>query len=532
MAWSGEGCEHGLIDPTTETPIPPPDPGAREDELAPIEAAVRAFIGQWRRHRRRVWGQDTGDELPQTGLAGEFAGWGGPPGGRARHWQRRYEAIHGSSPDMPAWLVARRHGHRHWWHGPRRVGPLRRSHEDRLLGGVAGGVAGRVGLDPTVVRIAFVLAALASGFGVTCYVLAWLLLPTEGEHSSIASRALHDWRGIALALAVIPVVVVVLVLASALGAGWVGSFMTAFGIGAAGLVLIWRNVGEQERDMVARLTRPLSRLGFTGGGSWRGVVVRAMLGLCVAAGGAVVLLLGSNRAVVRPLGGVLLVVAGAVVIFGPWWLHIVRDLFEERQARALAEERAEVASRVHDSVLQTLALIQRRSDDPQQVVKLARSQERELRSWLFEGQVPGAGDLADTTMAGAVSRLERDVEDRYDLAVEAVVVGDCELDDHLCALVDAGREATVNAAKWSGSPTVSVFAEVELDEVSMFVRDRGVGFDPGQVASDRRGLAESVYGRMTRHGGTAEVRSSPGGGTEVVLRMPRHRAERDQAPAR
>jgi signal transduction histidine kinase len=305
----------------------------------------------------------------------------------------------------------------------------------------------------------------------------------------------------------------------------------AFGIGGAGLVLVWRNVGDQERDVVVRLARPLSRLGLTGTGSWRGVAVRVVLGLVVATGGTMLLLLHSNRAVLRPLAGVLLVVAGAVVVFGPWWLHVVRDLFAERQARALAEERAELSAKVHDSVLQTLALIQRRADDPQQVVKLARAQERDLRSWLFDGHAPAAGERGACTVAEAVGLLEREVEDRYDLAVESVVVGDCPLDDHLRALVDAGREATVNAAKWSGSQTVSVFVEVEGTEVSMFVRDRGVGFDPEAVASDRRGVAESIHGRMARHGGTAEVRSSPGGGTEVVLRMPRQHVGSDQASA-
>lgn len=528
MAGSGGGREHGVIDPTTGAPdtdaSPPPGTPAT------WEAAARALAIGWRRggpfcalrHLASV-GRMRG------GYGGGGYGGGGYGGGT------RVEGHQAPDAEGPPWEMARHYGrhrrHRHWWHGPRTPGRLRRSQEDRLIGGVAGGLAGRLGLDPTVVRIAFVLGALASGFGVTCYVLGWLLLPAEGEDSSIAGRALHDWRGIAFALALIPVVVLALLVASAFGAGWMGSFVTAFGIGAGGLVLIWRNVGDQERDIVIRLTRPLSRLGLTGTGSWRGVVVRVLVGMVVVAGGTVLLLLHSNRAVLRPLGGVALVVAGAVVIFGPWWLHVVRDLFEERQARALAEERAELSARVHDSVLQTLALIQRRADDPQQVAKLARSQERELRSWLFDGHVQRSGDGSVSTLAWAVGLLEREIEERYDLAVESVVVGDCPLDEHLQALVDAGREATVNAAKWSGSPSVSVFVEVEPTEVSMFVRDRGAGFDPGVVASDRRGLAESIHGRMVRHGGTAEVRSSPGGGTEVVLHMPRQRVGSDQTAA-
>ena len=397
-----------------------------------------------------------------------------------------------------------------------------------MIGGVAAGVAARCGLDVTIVRIGFVLAALASGFGVAAYVVAWLVVPAENEDSSIAARVLSDWRGIALALAVLPVVGLIVVLAAALRAPWVGSMAVPLGVGAGGLILIWRNVGEDERTVMERIARPLARLGLTGAGSLWGLVVRVLVGLFLAGGGAA-LLIQSNRAVLHPLVGVFLVVAAVVVVFGPWWLHIARDLVDERQARALAEERSDIAARVHDSVLQTLALIQRRSDQPQQVVKLARAQERELRAWLFEGHSPGATDREDGTVTAAVGRLERDVEDRHEVAVEAVVVGDCALDDHLRSLVDAGREATVNAAKWSGAPVVSLFVEVEPDEVSMFVRDRGVGFDPDEVAADRKGLTESVHGRMARHGGSAEVRSSPGGGTEVVLRMPRQMAEREKS---
>jgi len=187
----------------------------------------------------------------------------------------------------------------------------------------------------------------------------------------------------------------------------------------------------------------------------------------------------------------------------------------------LAEERADIATRVHDSVLQTLALIQRRADQPHQVVRLARAQERELRSWLFEGQVPGTGEDEDATLGTAVRRIQREVEALHEVPVEAVVVGDCELNDDLRSMMEAGREATVNAAKWSQADFVSLFVEVEPDEVSMFVRDRGVGFSEEKIAADRRGVKESIYGRMARHGGQAEVRTTPGLGTEVMLKMPR-----------
>lgn len=176
-----------------------------------------------------------------------------------------------------------------------------------------------------------------------------------------------------------------------------------------------------------------------------------------------------------------------------------------------------MAARVHDSVLQTLALIQRRAGDPQQVIQLARAQERELRSWLFDGQAPGQLAGRVTTLAEGVRLIQQEVEAQHGISVEVVTVGDCELDDDLAALLAAGREATVNAAKWSGAPAVSLFAEVEPGEVSLYVRDRGRGFDPGAVPADRKGVAESIRARMARHGGTAAIRSAPGEGTEVCL---------------
>jgi signal transduction histidine kinase len=217
---------------------------------------------------------------------------------------------------------------------------------------------------------------------------------------------------------------------------------------------------------------------------------------------------------------VLLVIAAIVLALGPWWLRIARDLALERQAKARAEERVDIAARVHDSVLQTLALIQRRADDPQKVIQLARMQERELRSWLFEGRDPDeAGE--ELTVAAGVRKIQEDVESRYGVPVEAVTVGDCDLDDNLTALLAAAGEATVNAAKWSGAGVISLFAEVEAGEVSIVVRDRGKGFDPEAVPEDRKGLAESVHGRMTRRGGTAVVTTAPGEGTKVTLKMPR-----------
>jgi signal transduction histidine kinase len=266
---------------------------------------------------------------------------------------------------------------------------------------------------------------------------------------------------------------------------------------------------------------PMVRSG-AGSMSRRPLLLRVGAGVVLGIGGIVLLVMGhTTKAALRPVGGALLVLAAIVVIFGPWWIALVRDLMSERQARALAEERAQMAAHVHDSVLQTLALIQRSADDPQHVVRLARAQERELRSWLFEGRPPVTFSDDATTLSEGVSVLQREVEASHGITVQVVMVGDCPLSDGLRALLDASREATVNAAKWSGAPQVSLYAEVEADVVMLFVRDRGPGFDPGAVPGDRQGIAQSIRARMIRFGGTAVIRSAPGEGAEVELSMPR-----------
>jgi signal transduction histidine kinase len=397
--------------------------------------------------------------------------------------------------------------------------------EDRLAGGVAAGISAKTGLNVTLVRTVFVLSALASGFGAAVYVVAWLLIPAAGESHNIASKAITDRRGIALTAALGSLLVVVLLIASAFGAAWLADLAWPLIICAAGIVLIWRNAPEDEQAVIRRVAEPL--LGLTGHTKRSRIALRAALALILLAIGLSALLSGhTSRTALRPLGGVALIIAAIVVVLGPWWLRVARDLIVERQARARAEERADMASRVHDSVLQTLALIQLKSDSPQQVIQLARAQERELRSWLFDGTAPGSLDEQVTTLAAGVRLIQQEVEAQHGVAVEAVTVGDCALDDDLGALLAAAREATVNAVKWSGAAVVSVFTEVEPAQVSLYVRDRGRGFDPAAIPGDRKGLAESIHARMARHGGAATVRSVPGEGTEVSLRMPRTAGER------
>jgi signal transduction histidine kinase len=381
-------------------------------------------------------------------------------------------------------------------------------------GGVAAGLAVWRDFSPITVRIALAVAALIStGWAVPFYVLGWLLIPARGEEASIATRARHDSRGVALAIALASLLAVFLLLAGPLNNGAIVTYLWPQVISVAGLTLIWRNAPDAERASLQRLVVPLDGRGARRASRLR--VAGAIVLLAVGLGW--LLSLHGGTQLLAPLGGFLLVIAAFVLLLGPWWLRIARDLVIERQARARAEERADIAARVHDSVLQTLALVQRRADDPQAVVQLARAQERELRSWLFEGRAPGDADVS--SFAEGIRQIQRDVEARHGVPVEVVTVGDCALDVPLSALLAAAREATVNAAKWSGAAVISVYAEVEPDKVSVAVRDRGKGFDPATVPGDRKGVAESIYGRMSRHGGSATVQSAPGEGTKVTLEM-------------
>jgi signal transduction histidine kinase len=220
------------------------------------------------------------------------------------------------------------------------------------------------------------------------------------------------------------------------------------------------------------------------------------------------------------------VAVGIALVSGPWWVRMARDLAAERNARIREQERAEVAAHVHDSVLHTLTLIQRHVDDPREVSRLARAQERELRGWLYR---PTGGDQAAARQLGAaLEATAAEVEDAHGVTIEVVVVGDCPVDDRLVAVRDAAREALVNAAKYAAGAPISVYAEVEPEQVTVFVRDRGPGFDQGAVPEDRLGLRQSVVGRMARHGGRATVRSVLGEGTEVQLEM-RLEPERDRS---
>ena len=251
-----------------------------------------------------------------------------------------------------------------------------------------------------------------------------------------------------------------------------------------------------------------------------GLVSRTSLGvaLVIAAGLAFLQATGALSTARDVVLAVLVAVVVLGVIFAPFFLRLVRSLTAERAERIRSQERAEMAAHLHDSVLQTLAMVQRRADDPSAVAALSRRQERELRSWLSSGH--SADKETRRRFAAALADAGQEIEEAEGVAVEVLAVGDAELDQDSEALVAAAREAILNAAKFAGTE-VNVYAEATAARTQIFVRDRGPGFEPGSIPPDRRGVRESIVGRMERHGGSARITSSPGAGTEVELVLER-----------
>ena len=395
-----------------------------------------------------------------------------------------------------------------------------------MLAGVAGALSDSVGVSPTAARAALVALSFFGGSGIVIYVAVWLLVPPAGSDEPVVRGALGDRRTISLVTAVASALVVALVVASVLKTPALIGDVSPGVVALAGLVVVWRHAGPEDRQAAARLASLLSGAGPAAVPTRRRLLVasvRLLAGVALIAGGTSAVLAPKQltEADFAAAAGALGVVAGFALVLAPWWLRLGRDLASERRERARAEERAEMAAHLHDSVLQTLALIQRSAADPHQVQRLARAQERQLRSWLFDA-TPGQRDgLGPASVSGALLSLQQEVETDHGVRVELVTVGDAPLDEASKALLAAAREAAVNSAKWSGADVVSIYAEVEPAALSVFVRDRGRGFDPAAVAPDRKGISESIHARVRRCGGTSSVRSSPGQGTEVALKMER-----------
>jgi signal transduction histidine kinase/phage shock protein PspC (stress-responsive transcriptional regulator) len=392
-----------------------------------------------------------------------------------------------------------------------------------MVAGVCAGVARWLGVDPLVVRLAACILALANGVGVLLYVMAWIALPEEtadgtGRAAPTAAGS-GTRRASELALAVGCITLGALLLVRWITPFFPDHLVWPAAVAGTGIGLVLTRAGDSDR---ARWREAAARLPGNPVESFRGgwvVWVRVLFGAQLLVVG-IGLFLASNGALaaVGNVGvAVLATLGGGALLFGPWAVRLVRQLGDERRERIRSEERADMAAHLHDSVLQTLALIQRHAEAPQQARSLARRQERELRAWLYDRR-SGASDVPDG-LAAVLDRVTADVEGDHGVAVDVVVVGDCPVDEDVDALVAAVREAVLNAARHSGADEVSVYAEVADGHVEAFVRDRGRGFDPATVNGDRRGITHSIVRRMARHRGRAEVHSAPGEGTEVTFEL-------------
>jgi signal transduction histidine kinase/phage shock protein PspC (stress-responsive transcriptional regulator) len=390
--------------------------------------------------------------------------------------------------------------------------PLSRRPDRGLLGGVCAGAAEHFGLPVAILRVVTVVLTFFGGVGVAAYALAWTLLPVSpaSEHHGGRRAVLRQVLLIGVGVAAVLGLVHHLVSGMHFGAA-----LWPLVLGVCGLALVWRPIAAVDRlPSGARVSfgehlRSAFRVDAPGLLLGALLVAFAVAGLLHAAG------------VQHSLGEAIAVVAIIATMVGlltvPWFVRLGQSLSFERAARIREQERAELAAHLHDSVLQTLALIQKRAGDPREVASLARRQERELRNWLLRRPAEGECD----SVAGALERAAADVEELHRVPIEVVTVGDGPLDGGLEAIVQAAREAMTNAAKFAGSEHVDLYAEVEPDRVEVFVRDRGVGFDPQAIPADRRGVRDSIIARMERHRGRAVVHSRPGEGTEVELLMQR-----------
>lgn len=387
---------------------------------------------------------------------------------------------------------------------------LTRAVDGRLLGGVASGTARHLGLDPVVVRLAF-MALAVGGLGVAVYVALYFLVPQEEvaeEGPEPAADAKRKGRDISQLVAYVG-------LAAGLGIlflifGGVFDPLLWFVIfGALGATILWQQANPAERDEWMNSTVSRSRPKS---------IMRTTAGVLLVVVGVIGFLVFQQQLQEARAGltFAFTLIAGISLIVAPWIIGLIRERDSERRERIRNAERAELAAHIHDSVLHTLTLIQRRADDPREVQRLARVQERALRSWLYQRPAD-----AETTVTPGLERVAAEVEEEHGVPIEVVCVGDAPIDDGVSAMLRAAREAMVNASKYAGTDSISVFGEVDEGEVLVFVRDRGAGFDLDDIPEDRMGVRGSIIGRMERHGGSARIRTEPGEGTEVQLRMPR-----------
>jgi signal transduction histidine kinase len=398
--------------------------------------------------------------------------------------------------------------------------PLRRGRDNCILGGVCGGFATRLGIKERNIRFIFALLTLVFGFGILLYMTFWLVLTRSGEEHSIIQQIFQTRREAQFVLVAFIATLILIIALQSTGTHASDGFGWPLLLSGFAAFAVWRGASTDERLHLTDFFNTAPVIGGAFSKSRKGILLRIVIGAALVYFGLHQLnhIGGFWGTTGSAIFGTAVLVVGVLILFAPWWLQNVRELTSERRERVRAEERATMVAHLHDSVLQTLTLIERAAANEGDVVRLARNQERELRQWLFS---PETVTNASTSFVGLVGAIEHDVENDYGVRVELVTVGDCVPDERVSALVAAGREAAINAAKWSDAASVSIFAEVEPTSISLFVRDRGVGFDLDAIPADRQGIALSIRQRMSALGGESFINTAVGSGTEVQLVMPR-----------
>jgi len=359
-----------------------------------------------------------------------------------------------------------------------------------VVGGVCLGLARHLDLPVGRVRFLAIVFALCGGAGLLLYLWLWAFVPLDDPDDD--DDGVRRSAPVALLLLVVAAFAVLVFLSAGAQSTTALIVVTA----ASGLAVAW-SLGFDRKDPAR--------------GASTGTLQRLVAVALLVVGGVASLL--SRPTALGAVLGVVMVVLGVAVIAAPRIVALSSDLTAARTARVREEQRAEIAAHLHDSVLQTLALIQNRAGASSEVARIARAQERELRDWLFVGDAPVAADLA-TELRDIAAAVELDYAVRID-----VVTAGASVDNASGALVAAAREAMLNAARHAGGE-VSVYVETPPGAIDVFVRDRGPGVDLRALPADRLGIRESIIGRMSRAGGTATVRPGSGGsGTEVHLHL-------------
>lgn len=412
-----------------------------------------------------------------------------------------------------------------------------RSADQAWLVGVAAGLARHLGIPVWIVRLGFILLTPIQLLGALLYGALWILMPRETDVTSpgleaatrlgLRRRGAEAGRSAGGTGAVVLIGIGLVILVQVIGSGVTARWFWPLALAAGGVALVWRQAEDSASSSTAddeprRWYTPL-----LGGGR---LIAATRVGAGMAMVGSAISLVAASQIGMGQWPTLalmaVLVLAGAGLVSAPW-VHSWRvRLRKADQERAVADARADMAAHLHDSVLQTLALIQREADDPRAVATLARRQERELREWLYGGAsatsagTPAGGDGPEpSTLKAALAAEASRIEAERGVPVELVCVGDTDFTERLRAMVQAAAEAVMNAAKHSHAAKVDVYAEVEPELVEVFVRDRGVGFDPETIADDRMGVRRSIIERMERHGGCAHIRTGVGEGTEIRLEM-------------